>query len=402
MFVVFIIVIFCDLVIGQQIVSYFFVIDVELEIIFDCGQVGFVVWSVKSFEQCVDVLCVMVVVLWCDCEKLVVLVIVEMGKVQVEVLVEIEKCVVLCDWYVDYGVQFLCDELIQVFDDKVYVFYLLLGVVLGIMLWNFLYWQVMCVVVLILMGGNGFLLKLVENIVGIVQLFDVVWCDVGLLEGIFIVVNISCEGISCVIVDDCIVVVILIGSVVVGCSIVVQVGQVLKKVVLELGGLDLFIVLVDVDLDVVVDVVVVLCFQNIGQVCIVGKCIIVEDVVYDCFVVQFCQKVQVLIIGDGCDLVNCIGLMVCQDLLEQLDVQVCVLVDVGVQLFVGGYQFDCLGVFYVFIVLVDVELGMQVFDMEMFGLVVLISCVCDVDYVVELVNQSEFGFSGNFWIGDCV
>ncbi len=69
-----------------------------------------------------------------------------------EALAEIEKCAVLCDWYADHGAQFLRDEPTQVPDDKAYVSYLPLGVVLGIMPWNFPYWQVMRAAVPILMA----------------------------------------------------------------------------------------------------------------------------------------------------------------------------------------------------------------------------------------------------------
>ena len=159
---------------GQQIASHPFATDAELETILDRGQVGFAAWSVKSLEQRADVLRAMAAVLRRDREKLAALATAEMGKVQAEALAEIEKCAVLCDWYADNGAQFLRDEPTQVPDDKAYVSYLPLGVVLGIMPWNFPYWQVMRAAVPILMGGNGFLLKPAENIVGTAQLLSLI------------------------------------------------------------------------------------------------------------------------------------------------------------------------------------------------------------------------------------
>lgn len=269
---------------GQQIASHPFATDAELETILDRGQVGFAAWSVKSLEQRADVLRAMAAVLRRDREKLAALATAEMGKVQAEALAEIEKCAVLCDWYADNGAQFLRDEPTQVPDDKAYVSYLPLGVVLGIMPWNFPYWQVMRAAVPILMGGNGFLLKPAENIVGTAQLLDAAWRDAGLPEGTFIAANISREGTSRAIADDRIAAVTLTGSVAAGRSIAAQAGQALKKVVLELGGSDPFIVLADADLDAAVDAAVASRFQNTGQVCIAGKRIIVEDAVYDRFV----------------------------------------------------------------------------------------------------------------------
>ncbi|MCR2246507.1 aldehyde dehydrogenase family protein, partial [Salmonella enterica] len=94
-------------------------------------------------EQRAEVLRAMAAVLRRDRDTLAALATAEMGKVQPEALAEIEKCAVLCDWYAAPGAQFLRDEPTQVPDDKAYVSYLPLGVVLGIMPWNFPYWQVM-------------------------------------------------------------------------------------------------------------------------------------------------------------------------------------------------------------------------------------------------------------------
>ncbi|UUS13529.1 aldehyde dehydrogenase family protein [Stenotrophomonas sp. CD2] len=103
--------------------------------------------------------------------------------------------------------------------------YLPLGVVLGIMPWNFPYWQVMRAAVPILMGGNGFLLKPAENIVGTAQLLDAAWRDAGLPEGTFIAANISRDGTSRAIADDRIAAVTLTGSVAAGRSIAARPGR---------------------------------------------------------------------------------------------------------------------------------------------------------------------------------
>ncbi|HAL24126.1 MAG TPA: succinate-semialdehyde dehydrogenase [Stenotrophomonas sp.] len=385
---------------GQVIAEHPFASAAELETILQRGQAGFAAWSGYTLEQRAGVLRAMAAVLRRDREPLAALATAEMGKVQAEALAEIEKCAVLCDWYADHGAPFLRDEPTQVPGDQAYVSYLPLGVVLGIMPWNFPYWQVMRAAVPILMGGNGFLLKPAENIVGTALLLDAAWREAGLPEGTFIAANISRDGTSAAIADDRIAAVTLTGSVAAGRSIAAQAGQALKKVVLELGGSDPFIVLADADLDAAVDAAVASRFQNTGQVCIAGKRIIVEDAVYDRFVAQFCQKVQALTIGDGREPGNRIGPMARQDLLDQLHAQVQASVDAGAQLRVGGHQLDRPGAFYAPTVLVDVEPGMQAFDTETFGPVASISRALDADHAVELANQSEFGLSANLWSGD--
>ena len=203
---------FRDPATGQQIASHPFATDAELEAILDRGQVGFAARSAKSSNSA-QTYCVRWPPYRGVTEKLAALATAEMGKVQAESLAEIEKCAVLCDWYADHGAQFLRDEPTQVPDDKAYVSYLPLGVVLGIMPWNFPYWQVMRAAVPILMGGNGFPLKPAENIVGTAQLLDAAWRDAGPPEGTFIAANISREGTSRAIADDRIAAVTLTGSV---------------------------------------------------------------------------------------------------------------------------------------------------------------------------------------------
>lgn len=385
---------------GEEIARHDFINDAELDAILQRGQAGFAAWSTQSSQQRAGVLRNMAQVLRRDREALAAMGTAEMGKVMSESLAEIEKCAVLCDWYADNGAQWLQDESTQVAGDNAYVSFLPLGVVLGIMPWNFPYWQVMRAAVPILLGGNGFLLKPAENIVGCAKLLDAAWRDAGLPDGAFIAANISREHTSVAIADDRIAAVTLTGSVAAGRSVAAQAGQALKKVVLELGGSDPFIVLADADLEKAADAAVSSRFQNAGQVCIAGKRIIVEDAAYDRFVALFEERVEALTVGDGRDAASRMGPIARQDLLEQLDEQVQASVAAGARLLLGGHQLQRAGSFYAPTVLADVEPGMQAFDTETFGPVASISRARDAEHALELANQSEFGLSGNLWSGD--
>lgn len=385
---------------GEVIARHRFIDAAGLEAILQRGQAGFTAWSAQRLPQRAGVLHTMATVLRRDREPLAAMATAEMGKPLAEALAEIEKCAALCDWYAQHGVQWLADEPTLVPDDKAYVSFLPLGVVLGIMPWNFPYWQVMRAAVPILLGGNGFLLKPAENIVGTAQLLAAAWRDAGLPEGTFIAANISREHTSAAIADDRIAAVTLTGSVAAGRSVAAQAGQALKKVLLELGGSDPFIVLADADLARAVDAAVASRFQNAGQVCIAGKRIIVEDAVHDRFVALFVERVKALTVGDGRQAGNRIGPMARQDLLEQLDAQVQASVQAGARLLVGGHQLDRPGSFYAPTVLVGVEPGMQAFDTETFGPVAAITRARDAEHALTLANHSEFGLSGNLWSGD--
>lgn len=385
---------------GQEIARHPFVTPAELDALLERSQAGFAAWSTTAPEQRAEVLRAMARVLRRDREPLAALATAEMGKVMAESLAEIEKCAVLCDWYADNGVQWLRDEPTLVPDSKAYVSFLPLGTVLGIMPWNFPYWQVMRAAVPILLGGNGFLLKPAENIVGTAQLLDAAWREAGVPDGAFIAANISREGTRRAMADDRIAAVTLTGSVAAGRSVAAQAGQALKKVVLELGGSDPFIVLADADLEQAVDAAVASRFQNAGQVCIAGKRTIVEAPIYDRFVALFTERVKALTVGDGRDPASRIGPMARQDLLDQLDGQVQATVAAGARLLAGGHQLDRAGAFYAPTVLADVTPGMQAFDTETFGPVASITRARDADHAVALANQSDFGLSGNLWTGD--
>lgn len=385
---------------GELIASHPFISDAELDVLLDRSRAGFAAWSAQTPAQRAEALRRMAAILRRDREPLAALATAEMGKVLAESLAEIEKCALQCEWYADHGPQWLRDEPAEVLSGEAYVSFLPLGVVLGVMPWNFPYWQVMRAAVPILLAGNGFLLKPAENIVGTAKLLDAAWREAGLPDGTFIGANLNREQTSQAIADDRIAAVTLTGSVAAGRSIAAQAGQVLKKVVLELGGSDPFIVLADADLEKAVAAAVTSRFQNAGQVCIAGKRIIVEDAIHDRFVALFSEQVKALTVGDGRDPANRLGPIARQDLLDQLHAQVQASVAAGAQLLVGGHQLDRPGSFYAPTVLAGVEPGMQAFDTETFGPVAPITRARDADHAVALANQSEFGLSGNLWSGD--
>lgn len=294
-------VVFVNLIIGEVVFLLLWVSECEVDVVIVFVVVGYCQWCQMLFVDCVDVLCCIGVVL-CVCgEEVVQMIIFEMGKLIVQVCGEVVKLVNFCDWYVEYGLVMLVMEVILVENNQVVIEYCLLGVILVVMLWNFLVWQVMCGVVLILLVGNSYLLKYVLNVMGSVCLLGEIFVVVGLLDGVFGWVNVINDGVLQIINDDCIVVVIVIGSVCVGKVIGVQVGVVLKKCVFELGGFDFFIVFNDVDFDEVVKVVVIGCYQNSGQVCVVLKCFIFEVGIVEVFICKFVDVVVVLKMGDLCD-----------------------------------------------------------------------------------------------------
>ena len=385
---------------GKLLAERPFLADAALGPVLDRVRAGFARWRDTGLEQRAQVLRAMAAELRRRSEEMAQMATAEMGKTLRESRAEVEKCAHLCDWYAEHGPRWLADEPTEVPDAKAYVSYLPLGVILGVMPWNFPYWQAMRAAVPILMGGNGFLLKPAENVVGCAELLDQAWRAAGLPEDAFVAAHLTREQSARAIADPRIAAVTVTGSVVAGRTIATQASQALKKVVLELGGSDPFIVLADADVERAAEAAVAARFQNAGQVCIAAKRLIVEQPVLERFTRALVERTRALVVGDGRDEATRMGPIARQDLLEQLHKQVTDSVAAGARLLLGGQPLEREGFFYAPTVLADVRPGMPAFDGETFGPVAAIVAARDADHAVELANHSDYGLSGNLWTGD--
>jgi len=385
---------------GELTGTHPFTTDDQLQSLLARASKGFSGWSRSTLVQRAALLRSMAAVLRRRSGELAAMATSEMGKTMREALAEVEKCSSLCDWYAEHGPDWLQDEPTLVPDGKAYVSYLPMGVILAVMPWNFPYWQAMRAAVPILLGGNAYLLKPAENVVGCARLLHEAWQEAGLADGVFISANLSREHTAQAIADDRIAAVTVTGSVGAGRAIATEAARALKKSVLELGGSDPYIVLADADLDAAAATAVTARFQNAGQVCIAAKRIIVEAPVHAPFIDAFVERVRALVVGDGRDPASDLGPMARLDLLEQLHRQVTASVEAGAELLEGGRRLDREGFFYAPTVLGKVTPGMPVFDEETFGPVAAIIEARDAEHAIALANQSEYGLSGNLWTAD--
>ena len=199
----------------------------------------------------------------------------EMGKPMKQGNAEIHKCVWLCDYYLKHAEQFLNAKSVETEFYQSYVTYRPIGLVLGIMPWNFPFWQVFRYAIPSLIIGNGALLKHASNVQGCANMIDDCIAEAGFPNDIFNNLQIPSSLVSKVIEHDKVQGVAITGSTKAGKAVAKIAGENLKKTVLELGGNDPYLILEDAELNHAVKACVEGRLLNNGQSCISAKRIII-------------------------------------------------------------------------------------------------------------------------------
>ena len=364
------------------------------------SDAGFRAWRSVPLERRAEALSTIATTLEKRKEALAGLITAEMGKTLREARAEVQKSADMARWYAEYGPAFLADEQAPVADEEVYVSYLPIGTILGIMPWNLPIWQVLRAAIPIMLGGNAFLLKHAPNVMGCAYALKDVFDASGFPPGAFGVLNVEVEPIAAMIEGPHIAAVTLTGSVRAGSAVAALAGKVIKKSLLELGGSDPFIVLADADLELAVEAGIKSRFSNAGQVCIAAKRFILEERIAAEFIAQFVGAASRLVVGDPTDEGTDLGPIARGDLREGLHSQVEATRDNGATLLAGGHKKEGPGFFYDPTVFGDVKPGMTAFDEETFGPVAAITVATDLEDALDLANTSAFGLGGNLWTRD--
>jgi len=310
---------------------------------------------------------------------------------------EVKKCAYLCEYYTEHSADFLQPQPIASQWSKSYITYEPLGVLLGVMPWNYPFWQVFRFVIPNLILGNTFVLKHASNVPLSAKLLEEavnVACDD---YPVYLNLFLPGKEVSEVIAHPAVKAVSLTGSEAAGRSVAETAGKYLKKCVLELGGSNALIVFNDADLDKTIDKAVQARMQNAGQSCIAAKRILVHRSIYDEFLKRYVDKVKQLKTGDKWDETTQIGAMAREDLAIELDNQIQKSVAMGAKVCIGGHRKDA---FFEPTVLTDVTADMPVFTEETFGPVAVLMPFDTDDEAVELSNQSSFGLGVSLFTTD--
>tara|TARA_B100001250_G_scaffold93075_1_gene77535 strand:+ start:5007 stop:6377 length:1371 start_codon:yes stop_codon:yes gene_type:complete len=325
----------------------------------------------------------------------------EMGKPLKQSILEIDKCADLCDYYNKNSTKILADIDYKIDGQKSFVSYQPLGLILGIMPWNFPFWQVFRFAIPCLIVGNGALLKHSSNVQGCAKLIEKSFRMVGFPKNIFKNIVIPGSKVSEIIKNPSIAAVSLTGSNKVGISVATDAASVLKKTVLELGGSDPYIILSDADLNQSAESCINGRILNAGQSCISAKRIIVIDTIYDQFLEILLKKLSKKKIGDPMTDVD-LGPMVSLNARDEIHKQVLESVKKGAKIIMGGYISKSIGSYYPLTLLSNVKPGMPAFDDELFGPVFSIIKANNDKDAIALANLSEFGLGASVFTKDII
>lgn len=317
----------------------------------------------------------------------------EMGKPISAAIAEVSKCQWVCTYYADHAEALLAPKIVVTELQKSYVCYKPLGIILGIMPWNFPFWQVFRFAAPNIIGGNGILLSHAEINTGVSLAIEQLFYDAHFPEHLFRSLIVDHPTLAKVIHHPSVQGVTLTGSQRAGRSVGKEAGDALKKVVLELGGNDPYLILRDADTALAAKVCVESRLANSGQVCIAAKRLIVVDELYDDFLKKVLKEVDSYKVGDPMEKETKLGPLAREDLRAHVHEQVLTCIKQGAKLICGGVLPNTPGFFYPVTVLIDIEPSMLAVKEEIFGPVICIMRARNEDEAIRMANQTNFGLA---------
>jgi len=335
-----------------------------------------------------------------DKEKYGRLMTLEMGKPLKAAIAEAAKCATACRYYAENAEKFLADEVVETGAKRSFIRYLPIGPILAVMPWNFPFWQVVRFAAPALMAGNVGLLKHASNVPQCALAIEEIFREAGFPEGVFQTLLIGSQQVEAVLNDPRVVAATLTGSEQAGIQVGMAAAKRIKKVVLELGGSDPFIVMPSADLDAAVETAVQARVQNNGQSCIAAKRFIVADSIAPEFERKFVARMENLRVGDPFDEKTELGPLASADAVKSLDADVKKTVDAGAKVLTGGHPLKLAGNYYAPTVLTNIPKESPAYREEFFGPVASLFRVKDLEEAIRLANDSRFGLGASAWTND--
>jgi len=324
----------------------------------------------------------------------------EMGKPFRSAVEEAVKCAWACRYYAEHAERFLADEAIETAATKSFIRYQPLGPILAVMPWNFPFWQVIRFAAPALMAGNVGLLKHASSVPQCALQIEGIFRRAGFPDGAFQTLLIGSQQVDAVLNDSRVVAATLTGSEEAGIQVGMAAAKRIKKVVLELGGSDPFIVMPSAKIDEAVATAVKARIVNNGQSCIAAKRFIVAESIAGEFERKFVNQMEALKLGDPFDESTELGPLATADGVKSLDADVQKTIAAGARVLTGGKPLNRPGNFYAPTVLTDIPKDSPAYRDELFGPVASIFRVKNLDEAIRIANDIRFGLGASAWTND--
>lgn len=330
-------------------------------------------------------------------EELAVLMAVEMGKKLEHGRAEIDLVAEIFDYYADEGEKLLAPKKLSTKDGEGTMINQPVGIIYGIQPWNFPFYQPARCTAPNLIAGNVVLTKHASNVPQCAKAFEQIMIDAGTPTGVYTNLVVSSRNASSIIDDDRVQGVSFTGSNAAGAKVAEQAGRNVKKTVMELGGVDPFIVLDDANLDKTAEYLAFTKMLCSGQICISPKRIILVESIAEEFLSKVKAHLQDLQPGNPAEEGAHYGPLSTEKAAIDVEAQIKKSVEGGAKLLMGGKR-D--GAFIQPTILTDIPAGTPAFDEEIFGPVANVFIVKDEEEAIKVANDSQFGLGSSVYTED--
>ena len=374
--------------------------DADLKAAVDRAAAEFVPWSSRTVADRAAILLRAADLFEERTDELAAIITLEMGKRIAESRGEVGAFVDITRYYASNAEKLTADELLDIEGGSASIQKHPIGVILGIMPWNYPYYQVARFAAPNLVLGNTVLLKHASNCPRSSAAIEKVLHDAGVPADAYINIYATNKQIEWVLADPRVQGVSLTGSERAGRAVAAIAGANLKKTVLELGGSDPMIVLDSDDLEATIDIAAESRMGNVGQACNAPKRMIVLSDLYDDFVEGLTKRFAEYRPGDPFDESTTLAPLSSRAAAETVAEQVKTAVAEGATLHTGGELIDGPGAYVQPAVLTDVKPGMAAYHDEVFGPVAIVFKVENEDEAIRLANDTPFGLGSSVFSAD--
>ena len=380
--------------------SYQFITNNEISNRIDKAHSLFLLWREKDFNYKNNLLKQLIQTLASNINKYAILITNEMGKPIAESIAEIKKCILLCNYYLENSERYLKSTFIDLDSQIAEIKNEPLGVLLGIMPWNFPFWQVFRFSIPSIMAGNSVMIKHAPNTFGCGELISEIFVASGYPKYLFTSLIINHDQVESIIANKKIQAISLTGSDKAGSAVGKLTGKYIKKSLFELGGSDPFIVFPDANVKLAVQDAISAKFLNAGQSCISPKRFFIHENISNHFKDNMVKKLRLLKIGNPESIETDIGPLSKKEFVDKINDQIDKSINLGAKIIYRDTStFDC-GYFMSPIIIEIKNLLVPIFQEEVFGPVVSIYKFSNNDNILDLANDTDFGLGASLWTND--